>query len=285
MKIERNLQIEGSNGRPILFDLYYRTDGIPKPVIVFAHGFKGFKDWGHWDLIARAFAQNGFVFLKFNFSHNGTTPEQPLDFADLDAFGRNNYTKELTDLDAVLNWLYLDMEGPPREEVHLKDLCLIGHSRGGAIALLKANLDDRAAALITWASVSSFDYAWREPDFPAEWKEKGVYYQLNARTGQEMPLYYQLYEDFKSHEEILDAQKAARQLNKPFLIIHGTEDTSVPAEAAQELHRWAPGSELHLITGADHVFGGRHPYPSGELPEHSRQLVEKCMTWLKGIFE
>ena len=47
----------------------------------------------------------GIAVLKFNFSHNGGTVEQPIDFPDLEAFGHNNYTKELDDLNQVLDWV------------------------------------------------------------------------------------------------------------------------------------------------------------------------------------
>ena len=76
-----------------------------KPIVIFCHGYKGFKDWGAWNLMAEAFAEAGFFFIKFNFSHNGGTVEQPIDFPDLEAFGNNNYTKELDDLESVIDWV------------------------------------------------------------------------------------------------------------------------------------------------------------------------------------
>ena len=126
----------------------------PVPVAVFFHGFKGFKDWGYWRLAAEAFAASGIAFLRCNFSHNGTTPEQPEDFADLEAFGQNNYSKELADIDAVLNWLHRP-ETQAQHPVDLNRLCLIGHSRGGGLAIIAAREDTRIQQLITWASVLS----------------------------------------------------------------------------------------------------------------------------------
>ncbi|RZK32728.1 MAG: dienelactone hydrolase, partial [Hymenobacter sp.] len=58
-----------------------------KPVIVFVHGFKGFKDWGHFPLLARFFAEQGFVFIKLNLSHNGVVVGGTGDLEDLEAFG------------------------------------------------------------------------------------------------------------------------------------------------------------------------------------------------------
>lgn len=95
--------LKGAANRSFLADARFAEDGRPKPVVVFAHGFKGFKDWGHFNQIAEAFARRGFGFVKFNFSHNGTTPEHPLDFADLEAFGQNSHGKELDDFGAAVD--------------------------------------------------------------------------------------------------------------------------------------------------------------------------------------
>ena len=66
---------------PIIGDLTYKKDS--KNLVVFCHGFKGFKDWGCWNLVANLFAENDLKFLKFNFSHNGVTLDNPLKFFDL----------------------------------------------------------------------------------------------------------------------------------------------------------------------------------------------------------
>ena len=278
----RNITLAGTAGRPFLLDVYVQADGRPKPAAIFAHGFKGFKDWGHWGLIAEAFARAGFVFLKFNFSHNGTTIQEPAEFADLEAFGHNNYSKELADLDAVLDWLEQEAPRHLPGELQLEDTALIGHSRGGAIAIIKAAQDARIAKVATWAAVSGLDYAWDGPGFLERWREQGVYFVENARTKQQMPLYYQLYEDFKAHEAVFDVQAACQRLSKPLFIAHGTADPGVPVAAAHRLHGWAPDSRLHLVAEADHVFGGSHPYPARELPPHSRELVEATCSFLRG---
>jgi len=88
--------IPGSANRPILLDAAY-VSGKKRPVVIYAHGFNGFKDWGNFDLIARAFAQAGFAFVKFNFSHNGTSPDHPQDFVDFAA------SRRVTSTDTALN--------------------------------------------------------------------------------------------------------------------------------------------------------------------------------------
>lgn len=92
-----------------------------------------------------------FFFVKFNFSHNGTTVEDPHHFADLEAFGNNNYSKELSDLGFVIDYF------SKYDNVDDHKIILIGHSRGGAISIIKTYEDERINGLITLASVDSLD--------------------------------------------------------------------------------------------------------------------------------
>ena len=80
MILKRTTQISGSAGKPILIDFTYKANAQPKQIVVFCHGFKGFKDWGPFNKIADHFAQQDIIFVKFNFSYNGTTIADPLNF-------------------------------------------------------------------------------------------------------------------------------------------------------------------------------------------------------------
>jgi dienelactone hydrolase len=273
LTIINNQQLIGAAGRPFLLDLYYQPDAQPKPILLFVHGYKGFKDWGHWQQIGRYFAERGYVFIKFNFSHNGTTITSPDTFDDLEAFGNNNYQHELADIDALLTCLHKGSTDLPAREADLSRIGLIGHSRGGAISIIKAANDARVKALATWAAVSRLDYAWSK-ERVAQWEKEGVYYIVNGRTGQNMPMYYQMYQNFIANRTLLNVQSALDGFNKPMLILHGTADPAVPHTAAETLQRDYSAAQLHLIEGADHVFGGQHPYESNELPAHSEELVE-----------
>ena len=105
MRIEKNIILNRTDKKPLLIDTFYSESKTDQPIVVFCHGYKGFKDWGAWNRMARLFADAGYFFIKFNFSHNGGTLSQPIDFPDLEAFGKNNYTKELDDLGSVLDWV------------------------------------------------------------------------------------------------------------------------------------------------------------------------------------
>ena len=60
----------GANGKESLIDLEI-PNMFNGEIVIFIHGFMGFKDWGAWHLMAKVFAKAGFFFVKFNFSHNG----------------------------------------------------------------------------------------------------------------------------------------------------------------------------------------------------------------------
>jgi pimeloyl-ACP methyl ester carboxylesterase len=283
MRISRNIPLKGANDRPFLLDFYCNSTN-PKATVLFVHGFKGFKDWGIWDAIARHFAEAGCLFVKFNLSHNGTTIERPSHFDDLEAFGNNNYTKEIADIDAVLEWLYNN----PKELAFIdqmpSSLFYIGHSRGGGLGVVKTATDPRVTGLITWAAVSRLDYAWRKEGFIEQWKDNGVYHALNGRTKQQMPLYYQFYEDFKAAGRSYETEFVATHLQQPVLILHGTKDPAVSEQAAYELKEWlGANAQMQLIKNANHVFGGSHPYFKKELPSHAQILVQSSIAFIEQV--
>jgi pimeloyl-ACP methyl ester carboxylesterase len=279
MKIIKNLLIEGKHSKPIVTDVFYEETNQPKKIVVFCHGYKGFKDWGAWNLMAEAFSNAGFFFIKFNFSHNGGTLEQPIDFPDLEAFGNNNYTKELDDLESVIDWIATNADF--KSEVDINDISIIGHSRGGGIVLLKANEDARVKKAISLAGVSDYKSRFPKKEKFQEWAEKNVYFVKNGRTHQEMPHFYQFYQDFQKNEQRLHIQKATQNLKIPFLIIHGNKDTSVSIKEAENLHKWNPKSSFQTIENADHVFNVSHPWKQETVSEELEEVIKWCITFLK----
>ena len=245
MTIEKNIILERKDKKPILIDTFYSEEKQNQPIVIFCHGYKGFKDWGSWNLMGEAFAKAGFCFIKFNFSHNGGTMDNPIDFPDLEAFGHNNYTKELDDLDDVISWSQNKFKTD--SNINTNNIVLVGHSRGGGIAIIKASEDSRVTKLITLASVCDFGKRTATIGDLKEWKTEGVKYVLNGRTKQQMPHYYQFFEDFEANEKRLHIETAEKQLQIPHLIIHGSNDTSVKIDEAEALHQWNPKSVFKII--------------------------------------
>ncbi len=270
------------DNRAFQADATYVKDNTPKPVVIFNHGFKGFKDWGPFNIVAEQFAAAGFVFIKMNFSHNGVTKEHPTEFVDLEAFARNTFSTELDDTGVLLDALFEGRTPVPPEEMDLNRLYLMGHSRGGAMAILKANEDERIRRLVTWAAVNHLGIWYSEEEL-AYWKKAGRIYVENARTGQKMPMDYTLAEDYLTNTQRLDVPAAVKNMQIPMLAIHGSADPTVPVSAVWEMKKWNPSIEVRVIEGADHVFGAGHPWEKDHLPEHMQQVVRLTVDFFKGL--
>jgi len=277
----KNILIPGADQLPIGIDIFFEDDHQSKPVVIYVHGFNGFKDWGNFDLVANQFAAARYVLVKFNFSHNGTTPEQPEAFGNLEAFGQNNYTKELDDLRQVIDWV-CDPQNPSFTAMDTSRIYLIGHSMGGGISILHSAGDKRVKKLITWAGIGECKTPWGSWSSAKmeEWKQTGVQYYTNVRTKQQMPMYYQLYQDYQQNRERLDIRRAIQNLDIPILICHGTQDGAVLVDTAFQLREWQPAAALFTIE-SDHVFGRKHPWTENDLPAPMQAVVDKSIRFLK----
>ena len=273
IKVE-NHSIAGSNKKPILIDITLEEKQPSTPLIIFVHGFKGFKDWGAHHLAARYFAQNGYRYLKFNLSHSGVNPNKPTDVNDLDTFAANTISKEMLDVELVINYALKNLS--------VEKVFLVGHSRGGGLAILHAANNPYIKGLITWSSIADFSSLWKKEQ-EEQWRKEGKIYVENARTKEKMPLNVSLLEDFKSNSATFNILKAAKKVDIPWLIVQGDEDVNVPFETAQKLANANPSSRLTRIEGANHVYGASHPYPIETLPPQLFQVCEKSLTFLDGI--
>ncbi|MBB1139107.1 S9 family peptidase [Myroides sp. WP-1] len=266
--------ISNENSPKILADCYYTAEA-KQPLVLFCHGYKGFKDWGAWNLAMKTIAQAGFVVAKFNFSLNGTTIDHPNEFVDLDAFGRNTYSQEQKDIAAVIDFY------SKQPFVDASRVFLIGHSRGGGAVLLQAYYNEQVTGAISWAGVADFKKRFPQRDNFEQWKSEGVFYSMNGRTKQQMPHYFSFWTDFEVNEQALTIQYAAQNLRKPVLLINGTEDQAVGVKEAELLHLWIKDSDLFIVEGADHVFGARHPYEEKLLPSDLQRVVDRTIEFMK----
>ncbi|GAB3636576.1 hypothetical protein GCM10027422_21660 [Hymenobacter arcticus] len=264
-----------AHGRQFAADATYEPTGQPQPVVVFVHGFKGFKDWGHFNLLGRFFAEKGFVFVKLNLSHNGVVVGGSGDLEDLEAFGNNNFSLELDDLGQLIDALHTPRATPlPAAALDLRRLYLVGHSRGGALVLLKAAEDPRVTAVATWAAVADLHPRWPAAVL-TQWQRDGVLQVPNARTGQQLPMYYQIVENFYQNPARLDLPALLPGLRQPLLLIHGDQDETVPVTAVHQLHAGQPTAEVLVVPGANHVFGGTHPWVESKLPPQVQLIAER----------
>lgn len=266
MKLIKNAIYSGAEKRESLYDLTFSNTGSEK-VIIFIHGYMGYKDWGCWNLVSDFFVDKGYSFLKYNVSHNGGTIEQPIDFNDLNAFENNSYTKEIQDFEAILRIVEDKFKDP--------EIYIIGHSRGGGIALLQSK-SAKITKIASWAGISSIENRFPKGEDLEIWQQQGKYVRKNGRTHQEMPHSYNQFLDFTTHKDRLNIENYCLTSTTPTIVIHGEQDQSVLLNESENIANWL-NTQLVVIPETAHTFGSKQPYIETAMPT---ALTDVCIKTL-----
>jgi len=253
--MNKDFRLKTNNGDFLNISAFGLESISSSTCLILVHGFKGFKDWGFFPYTAEYFADKGYFVLSFNFSHNGIG-ESKLEFTELNKFAENTISLEVSELVQIIKAY---KNGFFNDNVFGK-ICLIGHSRGGAVSLL-SSLIESVDAYIVWASVDKLDrYTNRQK---IEWKKQGFVEVLNSRTNQMMRMNVSLLEDIETNKSgSLSIEKAVKELNKPLLIVHGEQDLTVPVAEGEQIFNWSNKSkaEFETIPAAGHTFDIVHPF-------------------------
>jgi esterase/lipase len=254
-----NIKIKNKSGKTINIDLRYKNTTEKLPLLLFCHGFKGFKDWGCFPYMLDKIANENIFTVSFNFSLNGVDNEKdnPVDFERLDDFAKNTFSEELNDLGCVIDFLE---KGKEKYNYNFGSLVLAGHSRGGGIAILKTAEDKRITKLITLASVAEFNRYGDETK--RVWRDRGFIEALNTRTKQKMRMNISLLEDLEKNYSRLNIKGAMEKIDVPVLIIHGSEDLAVEKSEADTLYNLSKKdkTKLVILENTGHTFGAVHPF-------------------------
>lgn len=245
----RNFEIASRERLPIRGVITFPRED-PAALVVIVHGFKGFKEWGFFPWLAEQFAAAGFAACRFDMSRSGIGDE-PGEFGRLDLFADDTYSRQIDDLSAVVEHLESD------SGLANLPLFLLGHSRGGAIAILAGQQLENLHGVVTWSSIANVN-RW-DHETMTKWRKRGYEEFVNSRTGQVMRSSTAMLDDIRDHAAALDIGAAARRLPSPLLIVHGARDESVPVAEARQLLRFRPDATLVIHESGTHTFGAIHP--------------------------
>ncbi|PKL81419.1 MAG: alpha/beta hydrolase [Ignavibacteriae bacterium HGW-Ignavibacteriae-3] len=277
--MNRDYSLSTSDGEKLKITSFINEQYFSGNTLVFVHGFKGFKDWGFGPYLGNYFADKGFFVITFNFSHNGIG-ENNTEFTELDKFAKNTYNREVRELSEILDSV---RNGFFSEVDNRSDIGLIGHSRGGAVALLNAAERADLNAVVTWASISNIDRYSKHQK--AEWRKNGFLDMLNSRTGQIMKMDVSLLDEIETESKSrLNIESAVKKLKIPYLIAHGDQDLAVKISEAEQLYSWSDKSqtEFFKIFGTGHTFDIVHPF-AGTTEKFEKLLDETNKFFIKHL--
>jgi dienelactone hydrolase len=252
----RELVLRARGRAPILADLRTCCPREHRPLVVVFHGFLAYKRWGFFPYVSERLAEAGFHVLTPSFSMNGVDEATGLVSRPRE-FARNTVSTEIDDARRVCQFARAG-----RLERHAPATGVwgfMGHSRGGAIAMLAAREFDEVRSIVTWSTLATLDrYTERRKE---AWRRDGALVFSDERAREPLALDYAYYEDIVAHADSFDLLAAASSAAVPHLLVHGERDGAATLREAQAVaHAARPRmARLEIVRGASHTFNARHP--------------------------
>lgn len=243
------LEFTGGAGARLAGTLYRPAAGIePIGAALLAHCFTCSKDLFTTTRIARGLAGGGYLTLAFDFTGLG---ESGGELAD------TTVTTNVSDLTQAAVALIRRGSGP---------CVLVGHSLGGAAAILAASRLHTVSAVVAVASPASAGHVEHlfDEDALRRIRERG---QGEVVIG---PRPVRVGRDFLDDLHRHDVATAAGDLGRPLLVVQAGADAIVGRDQTEALAE-AGSATLSTVAGADHLFSDRR---------HSDELVATILGWL-----
>ncbi|WP_127530701.1 alpha/beta hydrolase family protein [Paenibacillus kobensis] len=234
-------------------------DGVPKPVVILNHGFKGHQDWAFWPEVAKKLADSGFYTVSYNFSRLSAARDG-LDERQVAA--ATTLTQEQLDLSAVVQALH-EHRLPQSEQADTEKIGLIGHSRaGGSVLVYAFEHADDVKAVVVWNGGA------------------GAKRQASANSEAELSvLEAVLAEDQQLNLDRYNLTDKVPSLTTAALFIQGDQDREQLLALFESYQQTAPGHHYVLISGANHTFNAGEPY-EGASPA-LKEAVQNTIDFLR----
>lgn len=209
--------------------------GRPRAFALFAHCFSCSKDHFAASRIARGLAQEGLAVLRFDFTGLGQSGGE---------FANTNFSSNIDDLVKAAEHLAAHYEAPA---------LLVGHSLGGAAAIVAAARLPSVKAVVTVAAPADAEHVTKEFAADLDRIEETGSAEVSL-AGRKFTIRRQFLEDIAGH----NVEEAAAGLKRPLLIAHSPLDNVVGIGNATRLFLAAKHPKSFVsLDRADHLLTDR----------------------------
>jgi dipeptidyl aminopeptidase/acylaminoacyl peptidase len=236
----REVSIPTENGKRLFAWFVPPPVSGPAPAVAVLHGWGGNAEM--MLPLAQPLHRAGYAVLLLDSRNHGRS----------DSDGFSSLPRFAEDLDRALDWLAL------QPEVDAARMAALGHSVGAAAALLVASRRPELAAVASIAAFADpesmmrrFLAAHHVPYFPLG---RLVLHYVQRAIGHR-------FSDIAPHNTI-------RQIRCPVLLVHGSDDATVPVADAMAIYARRPGEQVRLL-----ILAGDHD-TSRETERHADELID-----------
>jgi putative redox protein len=248
---------QNKRGQNLVGVLHHGQGNEPQPCLIVCHGFAGTKIGGSRRFVefARYAIKHNFSIFRFDFAGSGDSDG---DLVDL------TLDRELEDLEAAID-LVTTIDGIDKNAIGL-----VGHCLGAVTVIRESAKNSKIYKTVAWAPFTDLvgtvmrligedSFSVLEDGDEAEF----IYHGELMKCGPAII----------TESSELDMFKEIEQVHQPLLIIHGTEDATVPLQEVKQLVEQvqitSPNPpKLQIIEGAHHSF-----------PFHQEELFELTIDW------
>ena len=226
-----DLKIVNKAGEKLAAHLVIPADEQINNIAIFAHCFTCSSSLFVVKNISNELIEKGISVLNFDFTGLGHSEGD---------FSETNFSNNISDLEDVNSFL---------TETYIAPTILIGHSLGGAAAIIAASQLENIKAVVSIAAPSYVKHITRHfQNFDEIIKEKG--HAMLSIGGRPFTIRKQFIDDLEKH----NLEEVVKGLRKPIMIMHSPQDNIVDIENAGRLYNNAfhPKSFISL-DGADHL--------------------------------
>lgn len=257
--------LKNSHNLDLFGDTHFPTDP-PTACVIVLHGLKGYKDYGFIPILSHDLYDAGMLVHRFNTSTSGMTNETDR-FAREDLFSLDTWNRQVEDIVRVVQAI-----GNDELEGNGLPIFIIGHSRGGASALLAAGRHGSELNLAGVITINAIDRCLRMTKTDQDdLLDRGYIITPSARTKQDLRIkstwLSEQLDDPDGHDVLLQASKIAC----PVCVIHGEQDQAVDLSAGRAIAN-ACNTDVKVLDSGNHVLN--MPNPSSIEMDRSPQLVE-----------